>query len=373
MSPRVPPPKRPRRLDPRRFGRTALAVLASAAGLAGPEEARAADPGPQVQYALDYRVPASCPGEDDFVKLIARRTSRARRGGAGEVKYRFTIEVQLSDAGARGTLQIAEKDGGTTERDVPARDCANAIEAMALIAAVILDPRAATTSAVAVSESDAAPIAGAAGTTPAPPSRTSAPQRPPVAAPAAVSGSQASPPADDRSPTWQTRLRAAGALQGAVAPGGALGVAAGAEVYQVHDGLFEPRFAMTAHFARGEASTRFGDAELAWYAGRLTACPVGWPKSGRLTLRGCAFAEAGALRGDGSDTQNPRGSTAFWLAAGPSTEIELGVTRWLALTVEAGIVVPAFHDKFVFVPDEVAHQVPPVGGWVAVGVRLGPL
>jgi hypothetical protein len=372
MSARVPHPKRPRRLDPRRFGRTALAVLASAAGLAGPEEARAAEPGPPVQYALDYRVPASCPGEDDFVKLIARRTSRARRGGGtGEVKYRFTIEVQLSDAGARGTLRIAEKDGGTTERDVPARDCANAIEAMALIAAVILDPRAATTSPV--SEGDAEPIADAAGTTPAPPSRTSAPQRPPVAAPAAVSGSQASPRADDRSPTWQTRLRAAGALQGAVAPGGALGVAAGADLFRADSGLFEPRFALTAHFARGEASTGFGVAELTWYAGRLTACPVGWPKSGGLTLRGCAFAEAGALRGDGSDTRNPRGSTAFWLAAGPSTEIEVEVTRWLALAVEAGIVVPAFHDEFVFVPDEVAHQVPTAGAWVAAGVRLGPL
>jgi hypothetical protein len=337
------------------------------------EMAGAADPGPQVQYALDYRVPASCPGEDDFVKLIARRTSRARRGSTGEGKYRFTVEVQLSDAGARGTLRIAEKDGGTTERDVPARDCANAIEAMALIAAVILDPRAATTSPV--SESDAAPIADAASTTPAPPSRTSAPPRPSPAAPAAVSrsqGSQDSPAPAERPPTWQGRLRAAGALQGAVAPGGALGVAAGAELFRADRGLFEPRFALTAHFASGEASTRFGNAELSWFAGRLTACPVGWPKSDRLTLRGCAFAEAGALRGDGSDTQNPRGSTAFWLAAGPSTEIELGVTRLLALAVEAGITVPAFHDKFVFVPEEVAHRVPPVGGWLAAGVRVGP-
>jgi hypothetical protein len=340
------------------------------------EMAGAADPEPQVQYALDYRVPASCPGDDDFVKLIARRTSRARRAGTGEGKYRFTVEVQLSDAGARGTLRIAEKEGGTTERDVPARDCANATEAMALIAAVILDPRAATTSPV--SESDAAPVADAASTTPAPPSRTSAPPTPPAGATAAVSGSRGSPGSQDslapveRPPTWQARLRAAGTLQGAVAPGGALGVAAGAELFRADSGPFEPRFALTAHFASGEASTRFGNAELSWFAGRLTACPVGWPKSTRLTLRGCAFAEAGALRGDGSDTQNPRGSTAFWLAGGPSTEIELGVTRLLALAVEAGITVPAFHDKFVFVPDEVAHKVPTAGGWLAAGVRLGP-
>jgi hypothetical protein len=144
-------------------------------------------------------------------------------------------------------------------------------------------------------------------------------------------------------------------------------------VYRVDRGFVEPRFALTAHFATGDGSTPFGDAEFRWYAGRLTACPIGWPESGRLTVRGCAFAEAGALRGDGSNTQNARGSTAFWLAAGPSTEIELGVTRSLAIALEAGITVPAFHDEFVFVPDETAHQVPAVGAWIGIGGRFGPL
>ena len=108
----------------------ALALLASSGGLAAAEAARAAGPEPPVAYELDYRAPASCPGEDDFAKLIARRTSRARRSGAGQGRYRFTVEVRLSDAQARGTLRIAEQDGSTTERDVPARVCANAIEAM---------------------------------------------------------------------------------------------------------------------------------------------------------------------------------------------------------------------------------------------------
>jgi hypothetical protein len=172
-------------------------------------------------------------------------------------------------------------------------------------------------------------------------------------------------------------LRVAGGLQGAVAPGGALAVAAGAELYRPTDGVIEPRFALTAHFATGDASTPVGDAELRWYAGRLTACPVGWPEASRVTVRGCAFAEAGALHGDGSNAQvqNPRGSTAFWLAAGPSAEIELKLNDWLALAVEGGLTVPAFHDAFVFVPRETAtaYEVPDVGGWVAVGARFGPL
>jgi hypothetical protein len=90
-------------------------------------------------------------------------------------------------------------------------------------------------------------------------------------------------------------------------------------------------------------------------------------------LRACAFAEAGALYGRGSRTQNPRSSTAFWLAAGPSAELELRVNHWLGLALEAGLTLPAFHDKFIFVPQQVAHEVPPAGGWLAAGVRIGPL
>jgi hypothetical protein len=357
--------------------RFALALLVASAGPAATEAASAEDAEPTVSYELDYRAPASCPGEDAFTKRIARRTSRARRSSTGQGKYRFTVEFLLSDTGARGTLRIAEKDGASTERDVPARDCASAVEAMALIAAVILDPRAATVAradeakeaTAAVETAPPAAGADAAANGPAPEPNSAQQPAPP---PAGVPDSNPTERASDESVSWRMRLRAAGALQGAVAPGGALGANAGAEVYRDGPGLFEPRFALTMHVAFGDSSTSFGDAAFSWYAGRLTACPIQWPESGRLRLRGCAFAEAGALHGEGSNTRNPRGSTAFWLAAGPSAEVELEVTRWLAVAVEGGMTVPAFHDKFIFVPQQVAHEVPTMGGWLAAGLRIGP-
>jgi len=352
-------------------------LLVAGTALVTPGAAAAEDGGPAVVYELDYRAPASCPGADAFTNLIARRTSRARRGGGGQGKYRFTVNVELGDAGARGTLRIAERDGGTTDRDVPARDCANALEAMALIAAVILDPRAAANAPAGASTNAAgeAPVE-ATGTAPAPSPHKPDTTRPPTerSTVPSTSGAPAPNPAPPASEDleWHVRLRAAAMLEGAIAPEVAPGAAAGAELYRDRSGLFEPRFALTAHFAVGSTTASFGDATFRWYAGRLTACPLGWPEASVLTLRACAFAEAGALHGSGSNTQNPRGSTAFWLAAGPSAEIELRVNHLLALALEGGLTVPAFHDKFLFRP-EVAHEVPPLGGWLALGARIGPL
>jgi len=343
---------------------TAVAALAS-------NRPAAAQPDESVSYELDYRVPAGCPAEATFTGLIARRTVRARRGSEGEGKYRFTVEVALNDTGARGTLRIAERDGASSERDVPARDCTNAIEAMALIAAVILDPRAAVASPDSAGAApETAPPAASAAPAPAPRAPTVQEQKPAAPAPPPK---QPAPEPETKSEPWRARLRVAGLLQGAVAPGAAVGAAAGIEVFQPRRGLFEPRAALTANFATAETSTRFGNATFLWYAGRVTACPLRWPERLPLVLRACAFADAGGLRGQGSNTQNARGSTAFWLSGGPGLEVEIALSSWLGLAVEGGLTVPAFHDSFIFVPQEVAHEVPGVGAWLAVSIRFGPL
>ncbi len=358
-----------------------LGAAAAAAVLASTRTA-AAQADESVSYDLDYRAPAGCPAEATFTGLIARRTARARRSSDGAGKYRFTVEVALNDAGARGTLRIAERDGGSSERDVPARDCANAIEAMALIAAVILDPRAAVASSdTANATRDNAPPAATvppAATAPPAASAPPAPERRAPVAKARTSATEPMPKQPAREPEtkgapWRARLRVAGLLQGAVAPGAAFGGAAGVEVFQPRHGVFEPRAALTANFATAETSTPFGNANFLWYAGRVTACPLRWPEGVPVVLRACAFVDAGGLRGHGSNTQNARGSTAFWLAAGPALEVEVEVSSWLGLAVEGGLTVPAFHDSFIFVPQEVAHEVPGVGAWLAVGARFGPL
>jgi hypothetical protein len=320
-----------------------------------------------VLYDVAYRAPAICPAEAAFTGLIARRTARARRvAAAGAVKYRFTVEVALNEAGARGSLRIDERDGASTERDVPARDCADAVEAMALIAAVILDPRA----AAAAPSAGAAPLPSAAPAraTPAAPAREPARREPPAIRPAAA----AAPPAPARGEPWRVRARVAFLAQGAVAEDTALGAAAGAEAFLERPSWFEPRAALTANFALAETSTRFGNADFRWYAGRVIACPVKWPEAERLVLRACGFADAGALHAEGRDTLNARSSTAFWLALGPAAEVELELDSWFSVALEAGVSFPMFHDRFIFAPEEVAHEIPAAGAWFAVGFRIGP-
>ena len=131
------------------------------------------------------------------------------------------------------------------------------------------------------------------------------------------------------------------------------------------------RLGLSGLVSKGTADTATGSADLSWWALRLAACPAQLA-SGGWFVEPCATFDAGKLSGSGYDTRNRRSASATWY--GPGAQLRAGVVGFgvLAVTVEGGAVAPLARDRFYFAPDETAHQIPSLAGYVgaALGARL---
>lgn len=93
----------------------------------------------------------------------------------------------------------------------------------------------------------------------------------------------------------------------------------------------------------------------------------------RRVVRGalCHLRRGQAL-GQRLRPRNRRSASATWY--GPGAQLRAGVVGFgvLAVTVEGGAVAPLARDRFYFAPDETAHQIPSLAGYVgaALGARL---
>jgi len=165
---------------------------------------------------IHYEAPEGCPSADAFVAQVRARTGRVHLAEDGDTG--LTLRVTIARAGSRveGTLVVVDASGAESRREVTGDSCATVSLALALVAAMRIDPTASlaelpTESAASVSPSAVAPLAA-----PPPSSETAAaaipsasaspnPHPRPTAAMAAASTSR--PPANP-----PRRIRLAGAL-----------------------------------------------------------------------------------------------------------------------------------------------------------------
>jgi hypothetical protein len=82
--------------------------------------------------------------------------------------------------------------------------------------------------------------------------------------------------------------------------------------------------------------------------------------------------DAGQLRGDGRRTLNRATQFMPWLGAGAALRAEAPLGRFLALELQAHATGLIHHDRFVFEPGLVAHDVPPFAFGLSAGLLLGP-
>lgn len=277
---------------------------------------------------IAYRVPADaeCP---DAASYRARITARNRgvsfvdRADAARV---FDVEIDADpDGQLHGRLVVRDLAGVQTAREVFGATCAEVIDALALVAALALDPQR--------------------------------PQEPRVV-PAPV------PPATPRPSRPRVAFGAsAGGIYEAV-PG--LGPA-GSAFIDVRTGLV--RVSVSGAVARGSASAGAANAAFTRVVGRVDLCRD--VRQGPVRWAGCVRAEAGVLSGVGSNIEDPARVRRPWLAPG------LGLTGTKALSgrlfgrLAFSLMVPLIRDRFLFAPDTTVHRagvvVPElmigVGGW----------
>jgi hypothetical protein len=119
----------------------------------------------------------------------------------------------------------------------------------------------------------------------------------------------------------------------------------------------------------GSIAVTGGSADFVWTVGRADACLVLWP-SQPTRLSACARLEGGAVDADGVNVPDARKQTRGWLAAGPLAQAEWSFVPPLFLELEVAGMVHIIADRFYFLPDVTAYQVPTVGlvGSAGLGV-----
>jgi hypothetical protein len=291
-------------------------------------------------FRVEYATSKICESSDDFSPQLLQRSHHVRHALPDEPGVVFRIEFFEEKGALRGRLTLRELDGRETARVVPGVSCEEVVAALALIAAVLIDPSAPVDS----------------------PHR--APARPPVDD-RSRADTRTAPRDSKRSMRLGFGAGVSVLVQSAVAPDPNLGMGVEANTTLDSGGWLSPLFAVAANRTLTDtATTPNGTAQLSWWALRASACPVRWPERRWLALRPCALFDIGQLNGSGENTERRAESSGMWLAAGASGRVEAFVLQRLSLLAEGGILAPLRRDRFYFDPDSettTAFEVPELG------------
>ncbi|HLV21389.1 MAG TPA: hypothetical protein VKZ49_10915 [Polyangiaceae bacterium] len=338
------------------------ALICSAPALRAEEPPAAEAAAGAALFTLDYQVPPGCPDATEFLRQVLARTTRARPAEPGAPASRaFRVRATELENATEGLIGVHGPLDERSERRVVGRDCREAITALALVAALTLDPEAST-----------APIEAAPSTPPPAPkaATNSAPiPSPGPPAPPPRSPSRSSPASG---PTTElgfgVQLQATPVISGDLMP---------RELAYVELGWrtgLEPRVRAGAVHGRDDVSHELGAAAMAQTAGFIDVCPLDLLRGASWRLLPCAGIEAGTLQGEGQ----PRGGALtaaragrLWLASNFLARLGWQPVSPLTLEAQVGLLVPWVRDTFVFeTPDGPTSifQVPSTAFVAAAGI-----
>ncbi len=317
---------------PRSLKQLGALGLVSAA-LLGPRsaQAQARPSAPSEPSRVIWSSSPGCSSEAAFLAELRSRTSRLRPAREGEHATMLIVEMMREQGGVHGALTVRKSNGDLLTREVPGPNCQEVTSAMALIAALMVDPLAAMSDAVA------------------PP--------PPL------------PPPPPARRAWSLRADVRLTARTAVAPGLAWGESLGATgTWEAQ--RFRPSLKLSAHRARGTASRASGSAELRWSAAEIALCPWGAQPGERWDVHACAVFQLGSLRGRGYQTLNPAEKSIIWSAAGVELEGRVKLVGPLWAGLDAAIVRPFTHESFYLEPADTLFRVPKWGYGFGAGLGL---
>jgi hypothetical protein len=403
-------------------GRGTWAVGLLVSWLMATAVARAAPPSRSASLPqIEVKAPADCATAEQFAALLRARLAAGATAGA-----RLVLELVVSaGANVRASLVVA-RGSGRIERRLEAPTCTEALSALALVAALILDPTpppadqpssappragrggAARTSSgassVAAGSAAAASSRSAQPAAPAAPENAAAPapEAPPpgasslAEAPEKAGSSATSPPAqqaasvgvaatpsatrpDDAPRSSPRRGRARFALDAhaglsmmtglapATRPGATLGLGLGGRWPRA---LLQAELDARAAFPQRVESSQ-GVARFGFWGAGAKLCAIGLFVSGQLGLSGCAIGEAGVLLASGSETQAPLDSREPWAALGPGLGLSWRSAGRIWLRLGSELLLPLTRPRYTL-GGEPLHSVPPVTFRLelALGVKL---
>ncbi len=318
--------------------------------------------------SFGFQSPPGCGSAQRFAERAGARLAEVRFVDRGEASSVHTT-LERQGQRVRAELVISLDGGRRLRRALLAQSCDQALDAIAFVAAVALDPDAKEP----IKVSDEPALASPAAEEPADPLEQAedARQDPLQERSGLDSASEREPQATTSGagadPEW--RIGAAGVAVPGPAPeplwGGGLLVG----WFAGGGGWWAPslELGLDATF-RGGIVQAAGTAEFALYRASLELCPSrgDWD---RLWLRWCGHAEGAALLARGRDTFAPESAVRPWFAAGVSLEAELALGQRFGLFVGGTAEFPFIRDSFQF-DDQRFHRVPALVGSVRAGVAV---
>jgi hypothetical protein len=281
-----------------------------------------------------YSAPAGCSSREAFVRELARRTSRVRVEETQSAGATFVVELADRTNGVVGQLRWLEPEGGETARAVSGTTCEEVVSALALIAAVLVDPESLTRS-------------------------------PTSPAPTVVS------PRERETWSFRPSFGAGARVSTATGPGWSLGPNLELGLESERNGRRGPALRLSfERLASPTESTRAGDADFTTTLGRLSLCPLRFPSSGALFAAPCAGFELGQLHAEGTRTSGPDDASLLWLAADPFVSVAYRPLRILSLELEAGAVFPLVRGRFIFAPTLPVFSIPIAGFSARAGLSV---
>jgi hypothetical protein len=286
---------------------------------------------------LAYKAPADCPPVGDFQRSVERRSARIHFVDEGSHDRELSIVLHKDADYTIGELRLIEPNGTLRQRSVRFTTCVEAVEGLALIATVSLDPQALLEAPKSVPEKPAE--AAKPVIRPRPVERTVAPR---VAPPEDSSG-------------LETKVGVEFNTYFGALPKPAIGGTVLMDIGSGSRHVFAPliRGAIT-HVERlglpvespSEPQTS-AEANFALTLVSLSACPL--RIGGNVVVfRPCAVVSGGALRASGTDPRDPQARTRPYWSWGGAGMLSVRLGQLLEIVGDAGVGMPLLRDTFTF-------------------------
>lgn len=302
---------------------------------------------------LAYDAPTPCPDADTFFHEISARTTRVRATRANENAR--VLRVVVTDDGGAFVARLSVEDAGSASRarEVRGATCGEVVEALGLIAALTLDPKASTS-----------PIRATAPTTPSNDTGDSAGE----ADAGGIERTLAPPPPEAGAPRLPVEASGTHFAAGVQVEGAAIADVVGSgrvfgevELGERNEAVFVPSIRLA--FARSldvERAPATGRASLSWTQGGLDVCPLRFPivDSGALQFRPCGAISAGVLTAASTQVEGARSRSRPWAATYVYARLSWRIAGLVVLDAEGGLVVPLTREEFFFEPNVHVYQTP---------------
>lgn len=326
---------------------------------------------------IAYRSEGLCPSGDTFFGDVRARTDKIRPAQGAERARTLKVDVEEGANESRGALAIVAEDGSTSSvRTVRAKTCGDVVSALALVAALAIDPEARTSELPNMVDAGpalrAAPLASSVTTSesPAPAkARDAGEADASVRSTPSPSATAVEPPTPSK--PIETRFSIGVGVEGAsvLAVRPALSVVLGLDLQR--DEVVSPSFTLRlSRSFTGSASVAAGTANLTFSAVGLEPCPLRFRIGEAFALLPCARLAFGFVEAQGAGVTTPANALRGWGDVGAHLRASLRIIGPVFLEAHGGARFPLFRDRFFVDQDSTIYEIPTVLGAFGGDVRF---